>query len=88
MKFDSERMFLCYNDLLVKREQAIKNALQEKDRIVAERIKNAKELIEVEVERELIEKATEPYDSILGFCENFLVDENVEEEEEENQEEI
>lgn len=80
MEVDVEKLKAYYADLLAKREEAIALALADKDRAVAERFELVKEQIAEEVEKELIEKAEEPYKHDIELCKSFLVEEQATEE--------
>ena len=80
MEVDVEKLKAYYADLLVKKDEAVALALADKERVVAERFELVKEQIAEEVEKELIEKAEEPYKHDIELCKSFLVEEQATEE--------
>lgn len=80
MVFDVEKIKAYYEELLVKKEEATKIALLEKDVKVAERFAQVQEEIAEQVEKEIIAEAEAPYLHDIELCEQFIVEEVAEEE--------
>lgn len=80
MVFDVEKIKAYYEALLVKKEEAIKIALLDKDAKVAERFAQVQEEIAEQVEKEIVAEAEAPYVHDIELCEQFIVEEVAEEE--------
>ena len=80
MEVNTEALKAYYEDLLTKKEQAITEALANKDFIVQQRLEEAKLEIAEQVEKELIEEAESKYAHDIELCEKFLIEEVQEEE--------
>lgn len=79
MDFDLDKISAYYNELVAKREQAVNDALANKNTIVQEReaelkakYEEEKASIPAEVEAEIIAKAEEPYLHDIALCEKFI----------------
>lgn len=81
MVFDVDKIKAYYEELLVKKEEAVKIALLDKDAKVAERFEEVREAIAEQVEKEIIAEAEAPYTHDIELCEKFIVEEEVVEEE-------
>ena len=84
MDFDVEKIKAYYEELLVNKENAVNEALADKDAKITERFEEEKARIEAEVIAEIIAEAEAPYVHDIELCEKFIivpevVEENVEE---------
>lgn len=73
MDFDVEKIKGYYDELIAKRDEAIVNALVNKDEKVKEAFELAKVEIEERVVAELTEEAVAPYKHDIELCEKFIV---------------
>lgn len=80
MDFDVEKIKAYYEELLVNKENAVNEALADKDAKIAERFEAEKARIEAEVVAEIIAEAEAPYVHDIELCEKFIVVEEVVEE--------
>lgn len=80
MDFDVEKIRAYYEELLVNKENAVNEALADKDAKIEERFEAEKARIEAEVVAEIIADAEAPYVHDIELCEKFIVVEEVVEE--------
>ena len=83
MDFDVEKIKAYYEELLVNKENAVNEALADKDAKIEERFEAEKARIEAEVVAEIIAEAEAPYVHDIELCEKFIVEDVVEEDAEE-----
>lgn len=82
MEFDLNKIKEFYEELLVKRDEAVTEALATKDEKVQARFEAEKARIEEEVVAEIVADAEAPYKHDIELCEKFVAEPEVADEEE------
>ena len=76
MEVDTEKLKAYLANLEARRDNAIADALEDKDNIIEERLNEAKETIPIQVEKELTDNAEAPYKHDIELCKSFLKQED------------
>lgn len=77
--FDTSKFEEFYAELKARRDEAVAVALANKEQKVVEALEALRETVEKEVEERLVAEAEAPFKHDIEWCEQFLVEETVEE---------